>query len=310
MDLLFIAAGLAGLFFGGDRLVAGAVGIASRAGLSPLVIGLTIVGFGTSTPELLTSLRAAMLDAPGIAVGNVIGSNIANILLILGMAALVAPMAVAPGVLSRDGPSLAVATIVGAALVWFGALDRTGGLLLLGGLAAYLVLALRAPAPEVVELPEDTPQSARLLPAVVTFVFGLALTLLGAQLLVTGAISLARILAVPETIIGLTIVAVGTSLPELVTSLVAARRGHAEVAIGNVIGSNIFNLLGILGATAAIRPIAPLTGGIGFDLVVMLGATALLLLVAATDRRVSRREGGTLLALYAAYILWLTVGVL
>ncbi|RYH08292.1 calcium/sodium antiporter [Tropicimonas sp. IMCC6043] len=307
MDLLFIAAGLAGLFFGGDRLVAGAVGLAHRAGLPPLVIGLTIVGFGTSTPELLTSLRAAFLDSPGIAIGNVVGSNIANILLILGLAALVAPMAVERRALLRDGPALALATLAGAALIWIDMLGRTGGLILLGGLATYLAIALRAPGPDDSAPTEEAAAPARLFPAVGQFALGLVATLIGAHLLVTGGISLARSLAVPETIIGLTIVAVGTSLPELATSLIAARRGHAEVAIGNVIGSNIFNLLGILGATAAVSPISAPPGTIGADLAVMLGATALLLWVAATDRRISRREGAILLGLYVGYILWLAL---
>ncbi len=305
MDLFLIAAGLAALFFGGDRLVSGAVDLAGRAGLSPLVIGLTIVGFGTSTPELVTSVQAALQGAPGIAVGNVIGSNIANILLILGTAALVAPIAVAPQALRQDGAALAVVTLAAAALLVPGNIGRGGGALLLVGLAVYLMFTLRGaasnPAPaDAPDLPHPSVPKAG-----VAFGLGLLLTLLGAQMLVHGAVSLAKGLGVSDAIIGLSIVAIGTSLPELVTSITAARRGHADVAIGNVIGSNTFNLLGILGTTAMVRPISGLRPDMVIDLAVMIGATALLLLVAATGRSVTRAEGVLLCGLYAAYLGWL-----
>ncbi|WP_089230833.1 calcium/sodium antiporter [Tropicimonas sediminicola] len=309
MDLLLVAAGLAALFFGGDRLVAGAVALAGRAGLPPLVIGLTIVGFGTSMPELVTSVQAALQDSPGIAVGNVVGSNIANILLILGAAALVAPIAVAPDALRRDGTALAVVTLLAAALLLPGSLGRAGGALLLAGLGAYLLLALRGaraePEPAYPVEMEIAPQTMSR--AALEFGFGLLLTLAGAHLLVRGAVSLAAGLGVPDAVIGLSIVAIGTSLPELVTSVTAARRGHADVALGNVIGSNIFNLLGILGTTALVRPIGGLRPESTIDLGVMIGATALLLLVAFTGRKVTRTEGAVLCGLYAAYLGWLAM---
>ncbi|MFV0360645.1 calcium/sodium antiporter [Tropicimonas sp.] len=308
-DFALVAAGLAALFFGGDRLVSGAVALAERAGISPLVIGLTIVGFGTSAPELVTSIQAALDGSPGIAIGNVVGSNIANILLILGIAALVAPIAVAAQALRRDGLAMAIATLLGAALLYAGDLERTQGLLLLAGLAIYLLIAFRGEAAAAPTSDETGAVRMPSLSAVGTFLVGLALTLLGARLLVDGATSLAESFGVPDAVIGLTVVAVGTSLPELVTSLTAARRGHADVALGNVIGSNIFNILGILGVTALVRPLRPDHTGMNADLLVMIGATALILVFAATDRTISRREGALLLSLYVAYLLWLGAGV-
>ena len=309
-DVALVTAGLLALFFGGDRLVGGAVALAERAGISPLVIGLTIVGFGTSAPELVTSIQAALDGSPGIAIGNVVGSNIANILLILGISALVAPIAVASQALRRDWPWMAFAAVLGSALLWSGYIGFPQGTVLLAGLAVYLVISFRSGASDTSAADESGPTDGRLLPALATFLVGLVLTLIGARLLVSGATSLAAGLGVPDAVIGLTIVAVGTSLPELVTSLTAARRGHADVALGNVIGSNIFNILCILGVTALIKPLTADYAGMLTDLLVMLGATGLLLILAATDRTISRREGGLLIALYGAYLVWLASGVI
>jgi cation:H+ antiporter len=312
MTWILIIAGFAALMVGGELLVGSAVTIARRLGISPLVIGLTLVGFGTSTPELLTSLRAAGLDAPGIAVGNVIGSNIANILLILGVTALICPVSAATGALRRDGTALVVATVLCAAVVLVGRVDFATGLVFVAGLVLFVVttwLSERRSADASAALHTAEGDAAIALPtrlplAMLGFVGGLLLTLLGARLLVDGSISLARAFGVSETVIGLTIVAVGTSLPELVTSVMAALRRQSDVALGNVIGSNIFNVLGILGITALVEPIVvPADIGAG-DVAVLCAATGAMLLAALTGQRVSRREGGLLLAGYGGY-LWL-----
>lgn len=284
MTIALILVGLVLLAVGGDLLVRGAVGIASRLGVSPLLAGLTIVGFGTSTPELVTSLFAAFDGAPGIAVGNIVGSNIANILLILGVSALVLPLAVNPAAFRRDGLALAVATLACLAAVLFGFLSRPIGFALLGLLIAYVVWAYRSEArhPDLeAEMHEHVAADASipglgLAAAISMAVGGIAGTIVGARLLVDGAIEIARDFGVTETVIGLTVVAVGTSLPELVACIIAALRRHADVVLGNIIGSNIYNVLGILGVTAVIHPISVPAEIASFDIWVLLGATALL----------------------------------
>ena len=305
MAYVLIVAGFVLLLVGGDVLVRGAVGIARRAGLSPMVIGLTLVGFGTSTPELLTSVNAALSGAPGIAVGNVVGSNVANILLILGVAALIAPIAVSRGDFRRDAASLVLATLLAVGLMATGALGRGAGLVLLVGLAAFLLVTLRSGGgvAEADSVPQE-PLPGRAW-SWLAFAGGLGVVILGADMLVAGATELARGLGVSEALIGLTIVAIGTSLPELVTSVVAARRGQAGVAFGNVLGSNVFNLLGILGATAVVAPIAVPPQILVFDLWVMVAATAALVVIAVTGWRISRGEGAALLLAYVAYLGWL-----
>ncbi|MCA8879957.1 MAG: calcium/sodium antiporter [Rhodobacteraceae bacterium] len=302
-----VLAGLLGLMFGGDLLVRGAVAVAQRAGIPPMVIGLTLVGFGTSTPELVTSLQAAFAGAPGIAIGNVLGSNIANVLLILGTAAILAPIRVDRRALCRDGAFLVVATLLCVGLAFSGSFGRPAGAVLVLGLVAFLVAALRltprTDAGETVDVVTDRPALA-----VGWFLIGLVLTLAGARFLVDGAVGIATLMGVSDVVIGLTIVAVGTSLPELVTSVAAARRGHAEVAFGNVLGSNVFNILGILGITALVHPLPVPQQVLQVDIWVMALSSALLLLTAATGQGVSRREGIALLALYIAYWAWLGFG--
>jgi len=306
MDGVMILAGLVGLMAGGDMLVRGAVAVATRAGLSPMVIGLTLVGFGTSTPELVTSLQAAFAGSPGIAIGNVVGSNIANVLLILGIAALMAPIRVERRGLRRDGAFLMLATLLCIGLALSGVLGRVAGLVLILGLLAFLIAALKMTPPEAEPDPQmEVVRDERLGLALLRFVGGLALTILGARFLVDGAVGIATLAGVPEVVIGLTIVAVGTSLPELVTSVVAARRGHAEVAFGNVLGSNVFNILGILGITALVHPLEVPPQVMAVDIWVMAATSVILIVAAATGQGVSRREGGILLALYAAYAGWL-----
>jgi len=312
MDILLVVVGLLALVVGGDLLVRGAVQAAERAKVSPLLIGLTLVGFGTSLPELVTSLQAALADAPGIAVGNVIGSNSANILLILGVAAVLWPVAVDGKTLRRDGTVLILASLAGLGVVLMGAVDRMIGSAFLVLILAYVIVSYRlerqvatpdrgdhpaAPAP-VDALALARPRLHPLL----LVAGGLALTVLGARLLVDGAIAIARDFGISETVIGLTLVAVGTSLPELVTSVIAAVRRESDIAFGNIVGSNIFNLLFILGATAIVTPLPIPRQITSLDIWVMLAATAALILFSLTGRQVSRAEGAVLLVGYVAYM--------
>jgi cation:H+ antiporter len=327
MEFLLLLGGLVLLALGGEALVRGAVQLAERMGVSPLLIGLTLVGFGTSTPELVTSVQAALIGAPGIAVGNAVGSNIANILLILGIAALIWPVRVGSMALKRDGV-IVLATAVLFALVGFTLpLDRLVGLAFVAGLVAYLVYAWRTeragadghPAAfEKAQAFEGTHPTLHaggaaapgagagaLALSLGMAIGGLVLVVFGGRLLVDGAVALARNFGIEETVIGLTIVAVGTSMPELVTSLVAAVRRQSDVALGNILGSNIYNILGILGLTALIAPTEVPAQIAWFDSLVMVAVSAVLLAFAWTGLRVGRREGGVLLGGYVLYVWWI-----
>jgi cation:H+ antiporter len=327
MTALSLMGGLILLVLGGELLVRGSVRVAERLGVSPLLIGLTLVGFGTSTPELVTSVQAAMIGSPGIAVGNIVGSNIANILLIVGISALIYPMAVQSSALKRDG-----FVVLGTALLlWVVALslglNRPVGIAFVALLVGYMVYAYlqerrstgdhtaaydRGEALRGVD-PALTPTAATgggigawLVPVGMAL-GGLVLIIFGGRLLVDGAVELARMFGMSEAVIGLTIVAVGTSAPELVTSVVAAVRRQADVAIGNILGSNIYNVLGIAGVTGLIAPTAVPRQMVGFDIPLMIAATVLLLVFAWTGARISRREGAIFVSLYAAYVGWLVV---
>ncbi len=309
MTFLFLAAGCVLLFLGGEMVVRGAVALARRFDVSPLVIGLTIVGFGTSLPELLVSLNAALQGAPGLALGNVVGSNLANMMLILGTAALVHPIAVDPQAVRRDGLAMALFTALCILLGLDGSCTAVEGAGMTALLLLYIGLTLRRgmqaddaaarlhreEAEEVTGLPQ------RLWAMSAVLLAGFAAVGIGAELLVEGARALAAAAGVPEEVIGLTVVAIGTSLPELATSLVAAWRGHSDVCVGNVVGSNIFNLLGILGITAIAVPVPFAPNILGFDLWVLAGVTLLILFFLITGRRVSRPEGGLLVGLYGVY---------
>ena len=310
-DLLLVVAGMALLFGGGEFLVRGAVALARRYGVSELVIGLTIVGFATSTPELLVSVEAAWNGIPEIAIGNVVGSNIANILLIGGFTALLG---------SRVAPSdeirgelrvmLGASVLVLLAAAW-GAIPRLGGLVLFLLLATYLGMHLRAASRASGATGGlDRPDMATAEPvwrALLALAAGLAMLFVGANWLVDGASSIARSIGVSEAVIGLTVVALGTSLPELATSVVAAWRGRSEVAIGNVIGSNIFNILGILGVTAMIEPLSVASRFLWLDVPIMLGVSVLFAAAVVVRNGLGRGSGTLMLSGYLVYTVALFV---
>ena len=310
MDIfLTIGLGLVLLLAGGELLVRGAVASAKAMGVSPLLIGLTLVGFGTSTPELVTSVTAALNGSPGIAVGNVVGSNTANILLILGVSAVIFPLAVDPKGFKRDAIMLSAAALACLAVVLYGRIGPLIGLAFIGSLLAYVIFVYlqekRAPD-EAALVAEHRAEDARKGPgnmalSLLMAVGGIAITIFGARFLVDGSITLAKSFGISDTIIGLTIVAVGTSMPEFVTSVMAALRKHADVAYGNIVGSTIFNVLFILGTTAVIQPIDIPAQIAALDIWVMLAATALLVLFARTGITLQRWEGGVFVACYAAY---------
>lgn len=311
--LIQVAGGVALLALGGEGVIRGAVGVARRLGVSELLIGLILVGFGTSTPELLTSLRAAVAGAPGIAVGNVVGSNISNALLIVAIATLVSPIAVSPAAIRRDGLiMLGVSALLVGLAITLGQLTRPTGAALVALLVAYSVAVWwterRGGAAAAVHQGEShthDPAPAKLGAALLFACGGLALLVFGADLLVKGAVTLARVAGLSETVIGLTIVAVGTSLPELVATLAAAMKGRSDVALGNILGSGIYNVLGILGVTALVHPIVFPADLSAIDWGTFVGSGALLLLFARTGARLSRLEGVVLLALYAGYVAYL-----
>ena len=311
-DALLVLGGVALLYAGGELLVRNASELARSWGLSPLVIGLTIVAFGTSAPELAASLTASLRGSPEIALGNVVGSNSANIGLILGITALLQPLRAQAAFLRREIPIMVGAAVLLVPMMLGGTIGRAEGAVLVLLLVAFLWVLFRGDeAPQVEEefRKEYAGRAAATAPWAALFgaAAGLASLVAGAQALVAGATSLARGFGVPELIIGLTLVAVGTSLPELATSVIAALKGEPDIALGNVVGSNVFNVLGILGVTAMVRPIAVPFASVGLDLGAMIGFSVLLVPLLITGQRLGRREGGFLLALYVSYVAYLYV---
>jgi cation:H+ antiporter len=307
--LLEIAAGLVLLYGGGEVLVRGASALALRLGVSQLAIGLTIVAFGTSLPELVVSVDAALAGADAIAIGNVVGSNIANIALILGLVALLRPTVVEAKIVRLDAPLMIVVSLLLIAGLANHRLTRLEGLLLLLGMIAYTAFTFweaRRETPAVrEEFASAAPQPRHSIAwNGLAVAVGLLVLVLGGHLLVTGSVALATAVGVSQATIGLTIVAVGTSLPELATSMVAAAKRQGDIAVGNIVGSNLFNILGILGVTAAVHPLA--RGDIdGVDLGVMLGVAIALLGLLSPRLGLARLEGALLLSTYAAYLSWL-----
>lgn len=310
LNLLAILAGLVCLYFGATFLIKGAVSIALRAGISVLVVGLTVVAYGTSMPEMVVSTMASFKSQGDIAVGNVVGSNIFNIGLILGISALISPMRVNLNVLRFDTPVM----LGVAALFWLLFADqhisRIEGVLLFLLAVSYTIFNIvqsRKEEKKSVELGIDEliqPKPQSLLIDLGFIGLGIGVLVAGSFFLVTGATALAQALGASEALIGLTIVAAGTSLPELATSLVAAVKKQSDIAIGNIVGSNIFNILAILGISGIIHPIN--AAGINtIDILVMLGFSALLIPLMKTDVKISRREGALMIILYVAYVTYL-----
>ncbi len=310
-------AGLVGLYYGAEWLVRGSVRLARSIGISALVVGLTVVAFGTSAPELIVSIVAAVGGTPAVAIGNVVGSNIANVGLILGLAAAVSSMKVEMRLITREMPVMLLATLLLLILAFDGQLSRLDGIIFLAGFVGYLLLMLRAARSEPTAIVEEFAEferaeyreavgGGRVRNSMLVLV-GLVLLAGGAHLLVGSAVFFARSLGISELVIGLTIVAVGTSLPELATSIVAAFRGEADIAVGNIVGSNIFNILLILGVTPVVRPLPVDLSLFRLEIPVMVGLSVVLPLVARTGLRVARWEGALLLLTYFAFTIVLLV---
>lgn len=314
---LQILAGLALLLAGGRYLVRAGVTLAEDMGVSPLMIGLTVVAAGTSSPELLVNLVAAVKDVSSLGVGNVIGANIANVLLVLGAAGLVHPIARNSAILQRDAPVMLVAVLAFAAAAWTGQLARWQGMLMIASWAAYIVAiyrierrstaALAERKAEVAQLEERRRrpawQTASILAGAIAALVG------GSHVLVEGAVTAARALGIAEVVIGATIVALGTVMPEAVASVTAALHRHTDLALGNVIGSIVINIFGVLGLAATVRPLAIPAEVLRFDLWVMLGACVLLVIVGRLARGIGRGISAGMLAAYVAYDVALYAGV-
>ena len=300
---LSILGGFIILTLGAEALVRGASAIALKLGITPLIIGLTIVAFGTSAPELAVSVKSALAGNSGIALGNVIGSNIANIGLILAITALIRPIQVQSQIVKRDIPLMIAASLLFWGLLLDGDLSFIDGTILLSLLIAYLGFSYFSSKNDSNEEDFDVaPQNPML--SIVFIVIGISMLVGGGILFVDGAVDLAKTFGISELIIGLTIVAIGTSMPELVTSILAALKGQSDIAIGNVVGSNLFNILGILGVTAIVHPVSA-AGLQNFDFLVMLVMAVIILPFSWTGMRIGRREGGILLFSYLGYMGYL-----
>jgi cation:H+ antiporter len=314
LTLILFVVGFFALITGSDTLVKGATQLAVSLNVSPLVIGLTIVAFGTSAPELAINIQAAYEGRPGLAIGNVVGSNIANILLILGVAAVITPLAVSYQLLKQDVPLMIGASILLILLALDGLLGRWDGLVLFSGIIIYTTYVIiqgrrEGASLEDLDLDIEASQSGRagMMRQIGLIIFGLVLLSVGAQWLVNGAVMIATLFHVSELIIGLTIVAIGTSLPELATSVAASLHGKTDMAVGNVVGSNLFNILSVLGLSALVAPagIVVESAALAFDLPVMLAVAVAALPIFFTGYRIERWEGGLFLAYYVAYLSYL-----
>lgn len=309
MDVVYLILGLGILVGAGDALVRGAVAMSLRFGIPAIIVSATVVAFGTSAPELLISIEAVLDDAPGIALGNVVGSNIANVLLVLGLPALIMPLAACGKDAHRNLYFMIVATIVFSAMALTGAIEFWMGLVLIAVTLVMVADSLwqgltgRIKADDLGEIEEIDPQMApwKIAFLILVGVVGLPV---GADLLVTGAKAIASAMGVSETVIGLTLVAIGTSLPELATTIMAAIRRHSAVAIGNVIGSNIFNITAIIGAAALAGRLPVPAEILNRDLWIMIGASALLLPFVLLSNPIGRMAGAGMLSLYVGYLIF------
>ena len=314
MTVMLLLLGLALLLVGAEMLVRGASRLALATGMSPLVIGLTVVAFGTSTPELAVSIGAANSGAPDIALGNVVGSNITNVLLILGVSALIAPLIVARQLIRVDVPIMLGVSVLALVLALDGGIGRVDGAILAALLVGYTLLQVRlgrsdpAAGDTALDTVDGPPRGTRAWVMNVALVGGgLALLILGANWLVDSATLIARQFGLSELVIGLTVVAVGTSMPEIATSIIATIRGQRDLAVGNVVGSNIFNLLGVLGLAAVISPtgIPVSPAAVNFDIPVMIATAVACLPIFFTGHSIQRWEGAVFLGYYVAYTAYL-----
>jgi cation:H+ antiporter len=313
LNAILLVAGLALLTVGGESIIRGALAAATRLKISPLLAGLVIVGFGTSAPELVVTVDAVLTNRADIAIGNIVGSNISNIMLILGLCSIITPLTVQRLSLQRDGLTGVGGAILFVLLTGSAILTRVDALILLSVLTAYLVFAYRSEraledptAPSTLAQLDEIvalPVSSRL--TWLYLIGGGLLLAAGARLLLLGAVGIAEAFNVPDAVIGLTLVAVGTSLPELAVSLLAALRRHADLAVGNILGSNIFNLFAVLGIAALLQPLPVAARIVQFDQWIMLGASIILMLILYTGLRINRWEGAALLSAYGIYI-WLS----
>lgn len=301
--LLLFAGGLALLVAGGELLVRGASRLAGALGVSPLVIGLTVVAFGTSAPELAVSLLAAVRGQADLAVGNVVGSNIFNVLFILGLSAAITPLVVAVQLVRVEVPLMVAVSLAVPLLALDGGLGRIDGALLFLGGVAYTALAIRASRSESAGAEAPGPESGSAGRSLAQVAVGLALLVLGARWLVEAASAAARAMGVSDLVIGLTVVAAGTSLPEVAASVAAALRGQRDIAVGNAVGSNLFNILVVLGGTALLAPagVPVPAAALRLDIPVMIAVAIACLPIFASGRRIDRWEGGLFLAAYAGY---------
>lgn len=320
MAVLQLLGGFLVLVAGAEFLVRGASRIAVRLGIAPLVVGLTVVAFGTSAPEMAVSVKSALAGESGaaVAIGNVVGSNIANVLLILGVSALFAPLIVEIRLVRVEVPLMIGASLLVLGLSLDGDLGRIDGAILFGAIVLYVGGAIRMVKRSPADAPEHSDEPVSAVPATgrqgvawnaFLFLLGLGGLVLGADLLVDGAVSLALSLGVSELVIGLTIVAIGTSLPELATSVLASLRGERDIAVGNVAGSNLFNLLAVLGLGGLVAPdgLAVSQAALRFDLPIMIATAVACLPVFLTGGRIQRWEGGVFVAFYAAYLVFLVL---
>jgi len=311
MTYLTLLAGLVLLLGGAEVMVRGAVTLARKLDISPMIIGMTVIALGTSAPELIVAVNAALEGAAGMAVGNVVGSNIANILLILGVSGLIYPIACDPKAVMRDGSLLGINSLLFALICWQGIVGFWSGAVLIALFMIFLGYSYwretHAKDPEAAELHAKESEEFEDLKggvpmALIATFGGIAILILGAEFLVDAGVELARAWGVSEEVIGLTMIAIGTSLPELAASGVAAMRKHTDVALGNVVGSNLFNMLAVMGTAAMVAPLPVAKQILHFDLWIMLIATILLVVFALTRQKLSRLEAGLFLVAYIAYI--------
>lgn len=303
LQFLLLAVGFVMLVKGADWFVDGASGIAEKFRIPPLIIGLTIVAMGTSAPEAAVSITATLKGTADITVGNIVGSNILNVLVILGLSSVITPLAVGKSTVRYELPFLIGITVLLLLLGLDGTVSLTDGLILLLFFALYLAYLFVMAKKGMAEI-EESDKHLKLWQALLATAVGLALVIYGSDLTVDAASAIARMLGLSERFIGLTIVALGTSLPELVTSVTAARKGSADIAIGNIVGSNVFNILFVVGLSSLVRPV-PFAANFRVDLLVALAAVVFLLLASFRKRKLSRVDGAIMLAGYAAYFVYL-----